>query len=39
LWPRESIVSTVGLDETAIREYIHNPEEEDRRIDAMNFWR
>ena len=36
---RGYFVSTVGRDETAIREYIRNQEEEDRRIDQMNLWR
>lgn len=32
-------MSTAGRDETAIREYIRNQEEEDRWIDQMNLWR
>jgi hypothetical protein len=32
-------VSTVGRDETTIREYIRSQEQEDQRIDPMNLWR
>ena len=32
-------VSTVGRDETAIREYIRKQEQEDKRLDQMNLWR
>jgi putative transposase len=32
-------VSTVGRDETVIREYIQQQEEEDKRLDQMNLWR
>lgn len=35
---RGYFVSTVGRDETAIREYVRNQEEEDRRIDQMDLW-
>mgnify|MGYP001565716866 CR=1 FL=1 len=37
-WARGYYVSTVGLDEDAIREYIKRQEEEDRRIDQMNLF-
>ena len=32
-WARGFYVSTVGLDEATIREYIRTQEEEDKRID------
>jgi len=32
-------VSIVGRDETSIREYIRNQEQEDMRLDQMNLWR
>jgi len=38
-WARGYYVSTVGRDETVIREYIRHQEEEDRRIDQMNLWK
>jgi putative transposase len=38
-WARGYFVSTVGRDEAAIREYIRNQEDEDRRLDQMNLWR
>ncbi len=38
-WARGFFVSTVGRDETAIREYIKKQEAEDRRLDQMNLWR
>jgi hypothetical protein len=31
-------MSTVGKNEAAVREYIRNPEEEDKRLDQMNLW-
>jgi len=37
-WARGSFVSTVGRDEGVIREYIRRQEEEDRRLDQLNFW-
>jgi len=36
-WARGYMVSTVGRDETVIREYIRNPEEEDKRLDQLNL--
>ena len=36
-WARGYCVSTVGLDEETIREYIRNQEEEDRRQDELAF--
>lgn len=38
-WAREYFVSTVGRDETVIREYIRNQEHEDKRLDQLNLWR
>ena len=38
-WARGYYVSTVGRDETVIRDYIRNPEQEDKRLDQMNLWR
>jgi hypothetical protein len=32
-------VSTVGRDETVIRDYIRRPEAEDKRLDQINLWR
>lgn len=38
-WARGYYVSTVGRDETVIREYIRNQAQEDKRLDQMNLWR
>ena len=38
-WARGYYVSTVGRDEQAIREYIKNQEEEDKRLEQLNLWR
>jgi putative transposase len=38
-WARGYFVSTVGRDETTIRDYIQNQEEEDKRLDQMTLWR
>ena len=38
-WARGYFVSTVGRDETVIREYIRHQEHEDKRLDQMNLWR
>jgi putative transposase len=37
-WARGYFVSTVGMDEQAIREYIRAQEKEDRRLDQMNLF-
>ena len=37
-WARGYFVSTLGRDEAAIREYIRRQEEEDKRLDQLNFW-
>lgn len=36
-WARGYFVSTVGRDEAVIRAYIRQQEEEDRRLDQLNF--
>jgi len=36
-WARGYFVSTVGRDETVIREYIRNQEKEDERLDQMKL--
>jgi putative transposase len=36
-WARGYFVSTVGRDEAAIRAYIRNQEQEDRRLDQLNL--
>jgi len=38
-WACGYFVSTVGRDETVIREYIRNQEHEDKRLDQLNLWR
>ena len=38
-WARGYFVSTVGRDESAIREYIQNQEKEDKRLDQLDLWR
>ena len=38
-WARGYFVSTVGRDETAIREYIRCQEQEDQRLDNLDLWR
>jgi putative transposase len=37
-WARGYFVSTVGRDETVIREYIKKQEQEDRRLDQLNVF-
>ena len=36
-WARGYCVSTVGLDETRVREYIQNQEDEERRQEKFQF--
>ena len=36
-WPRGYMVSTVRRDETVIREYMRNQEQEDKRLDQLNL--
>ncbi len=38
-WARGYFVSTVGRDETVIRNYIKNQEAEDARLDQLALWR
>ena len=38
-WARGYFVSTVGRDETVIREYIQKQEKEDERLDQLALWR
>jgi len=38
-WARGYFVSTVGRDETVIREYIKKQEKEDERLDQLALWR
>ena len=38
-WARGYFVSTVGRDETVIREYIRKQEKEDERFDQLGLWR
>jgi putative transposase len=37
-WARGYFVSTVGRDETVVREYIRKQEHEDERLDQMKLW-
>jgi len=37
-WARGYYVSTVGQDESTIREYIRNQEKEDQRLDQLNMF-
>jgi putative transposase len=38
-WARGFFVSTVGRDETVIRDYIKNQDAEDNRLEQLNLWR
>ena len=38
-WARGYFVSTVGRDETVIRQYIRNQQREDSRLEQLNLWR
>ena len=38
-WARGYFVSTVGRDETVIREYIRQQDAADHQFDQMNLWR
>ena len=33
------VAAALGRDETVIRDYIRNQEQEDKRLDQMNLWR
>jgi len=37
-WARGFYVSTVGRDENAVRKYIREQEEEDKRLDQKGLW-
>jgi putative transposase len=37
-WARGYFVSTVGRDETMIREYIRHQEQEEQRIEQLSLW-
>ena len=37
-WARGYYVSTVGLDEEKIRNYIQNQEAEDQRLEQLRLW-
>ena len=37
-WARGYFVSTVGRDETMIRQHIQDQEKEDQRLDQLNLW-
>ncbi|WP_027187494.1 IS200/IS605 family transposase, partial [Desulfovibrio cuneatus] len=37
-WARGFYVSTVGLDEASVREYIKHQEKEDQRIDQLQLF-
>jgi putative transposase len=36
-WARGYYVSTVGIDEVIIRQYIHQQDAEDRRLDQLRL--
>ena len=36
-WARGYFVSTIGLDEDEVKDYIRNQEKEDKRIDQLKF--
>jgi putative transposase len=38
-WARGYFVSTVGRDETVIREYIKSQEKEDERLEQLGLWK
>jgi hypothetical protein len=38
-WARGYFVSTVGRDESVVREYIKKQEKEDERLDQLGLWR
>ena len=37
-WARGFFVSTVGRDDTVVRAYIRNQEQENKRLDQMGLW-
>ncbi len=38
-WARGFLVSTVGREESVVREYIRTQEEEDKRLDQLEMWK
>jgi putative transposase len=38
-WARDILCRPVGRDENAVREYIRNQEQEDKRLAQINLWR
>jgi putative transposase len=38
-WARGFLVSTVGREESVVREYIREQEEEDKRLDQLEMWK
>ena len=38
-WARGYFISTVGRDETVMREYIKNQEKEDERMEQLGLWK
>ncbi len=38
-WARGYFITTVGRDETVIREYIRNQEKEDQRLEQLNLFK
>lgn len=38
-WAGGFLVSTVGRDESVVREYIRTQEEEDKRLDQLEMWK
>jgi putative transposase len=38
-WARGYFVSAVGRDQEVIREHIKKQEEDDTRLEQLNFWR
>jgi putative transposase len=38
-WVRGFLVSTVGREESVVREYIRTQEEEDKRMEQLNMWK
>jgi len=37
-WARGYFVSTLGRDEATMRQYLHDQEKEDQRLDQLNLW-
>ena len=39
VWARGFFVSTLGIDDETIREYIQHHEEDDKRLDQLDLFR